>query len=123
MRRIIILAALALSGCGNMGYVMKTYNSVDNTEFDYGGHTYRIFDRKDLSKVMITPSIGQAIRGGAIKGATFGGLNIQDDKGRFTSVATTYLQKERPAETCEIKSGELILDPQWEFVYLCVKPK
>ena len=124
MKKTIILAALILSGCGNMGYVIKTYGSVDKTELDYEEHTYRIFDRKDIGKVMITPSIGQAMRGGAIKGATFGGLNIQDDKGRFTSVATTYLQKDRPTEICDVKSGEMILDPQWEFVYLCsVKSK
>jgi hypothetical protein len=124
MKISIILATLVLSGCGSIGYVMNTYGSVDNTEIDYEGHTYRIFDRKDISKVMITPSIGQAMRGGAIKGATFGGLNIQDDKGRFTNVATAYLQKDRPSEICEVKSGEMILDPQWEFVYLCTnKPK
>jgi hypothetical protein len=120
MQRLAMTAAvLVLSGCGKMGYVMDTYGSVDNTEIDFEGYTYRIFDRKDISKVMITPSIGQAMRGGAIKGATFGGLNIQDDKGRFTNVAKAYLEKERPSELCEVKSGEMVLDPQWEFVYLC----
>jgi hypothetical protein len=73
---------------------------------------------------MITPSFGQALRSGAIKGATFGGVNIQDDKGRFASVANDYLSKENPSKLCDVKSGEMILDPQWEFVYLCTdKPK
>lgn len=118
----MLMISLIVTGCGNMGYVIKTYSDVEKTEFDFEDNTYRVFDRKDISKVMITPSIGQSLRGGAIKGATFGGLNIQDDKGRFTSVATAYLKKERPSELCEVKSGEMILDPQWEFVYLCNSP-
>ncbi len=102
-----------------MGYVIKTYGDVDKTEYDHDGYTYRIFDRKDISKVMITPSIGQSFRSGAIKGATFGGVNIQDDKGRFTGVANGYLTKENATKLCEVKSGVMILDPQWEFVYIC----
>lgn len=127
MKKLLIggvFIVLTQAGCGNMGYVIKTYGDVEKTEIGHDGYTYRIFDRKDLSKVMITPSIGQALRGGAIKGATFGGINIQDDKGRFTSVANDYLGKENPAKICDVKSGKMILDPQWEFVYLCTdKPK
>ena len=78
-----------------------------------------MFDRKDISHLMITPSIFESARSGAIKGATMFTVNISDDKGRFTSVANAYLKKQRPSELCEIKSGEMIFDPQWEFVYLC----
>ncbi len=115
----VAISTSTLFGCANMGYVINTYGGMDHSEIEHEGYTYRIFDRKDLSKVMITPSLGQSIRGGAIKGATFGGVNIQDDKGRFTGVAIDYLNKENPAKLCEVKSGEMILDPQWEFIYLC----
>jgi hypothetical protein len=65
-----------------------------------------MFDRKDLSDIMVTPSFGDSLKSGAIKGATFGGLNIQDDKGRFTAITLSYLEKERPNEVCDVDKAE-----------------
>lgn len=69
---------------------------------------------------MITPSLGSAALHGAAKGATFGGVNIDNDQDRFHSVATAYLAKDRAAQACKILEGKLLMSPQWEFVYLCV---
>jgi len=121
----ILIVALFLTGCGGMGKVISVYgdSAVSRSEIDFEDHTYRIFDRKDLNSVMITPSFGDSAKGGLIKGATFGGLNIQDDRERFTKVAQAYLEQERKNELCIVKGGEIILDPQWEFTYSCVAKK
>lgn len=129
LKKIIlpVLAAAALSGCGSFGYMASTYgafSSVERSDFDYQDESYRIFDRKDLSKVMITASLGSALLNGAARGATFGGVNIDDDQSRYTSVASAYLAKDRSAQLCKVLDGKLLVTPQWEFVYLCAdKPK
>jgi hypothetical protein len=75
---------------------------------------------KILGKVMIIPSLGSSALHGAARGATFGGVNIDDDKSRFTDVAVAYLAKDRVSQTCKIIEGKLLVTPQWEFIYLCV---
>lgn len=114
-----------MTGCGNFGYIIKTYDSTaTRSEFDYQDETYRIFDRKDLSKVMITPSLGASALHGAARGATFGGVNIDDNQTLFTNVTTAYLAKDRSTQLCKVLEGKLLITPQWEFVYLCTdKPK
>ena len=104
MKKIIIIGAVfLLTGCGNLGYIIKTYDSTTTrSDFDYQDETYRIFDRKDLSKVMITPSLGSSALHGAARGATFGGVNIDDNQTRFTNVATAYLVKDRTTQLCKI---------------------
>ena len=125
MKRIIVMAVLSastLSGCGTMGYMMGTYGATSDavrSDFDYQDSTYRIFDRKDLSKVMITSSLGDAALHGAARGATFGGVNIDDDQTRFSSATSAYLVKDRPMQSCKVLDGKLLMTPQWEFVYLC----
>jgi hypothetical protein len=117
-----VSAALMSAGC-TMGYMASTYGALSDavwTDIDYEGETYRIFDRKDLSKVMITASLSSAALNGAVRGATFGGVNIDDDQPRYTKAATVYLAKDRIAQTCKILEGKLLVSPQWEFAYLCV---
>lgn len=116
-----LLIAISTSGC-SFGYMLENYGAmtpVIRSDFDYQGETYRIFDRKDLSKVMITPSLGSAALHGAARGATFGGVNIDDDQTLFAQVASAYLIKDRAAQLCKILEGKLLTTPQWEFVYLC----
>ena len=118
---VIVVTVLMITGCGNFGYIIKTYDSTaSRSEFDYQDETYRIFDRKDLCKVMVTPSLGAAALHGAAKGATFGGVNIDNDQTLYQSVATAYLAKDRTTQACKILEGKLLISPQWEFIYLCI---
>jgi len=94
-------------------------SAVQRSELDFQDHTFRMFDRKDLNSIMVTPSFGDSLKSGAIKGATFGGLNIQDDKGRFTAVTLSYLEKELPNEVCNVDKAEILIDPQWVLFYTC----
>jgi hypothetical protein len=69
---------------------------------------------------MITASLGSAALNGAARGATFGGVNIDDDQPRYTKAAIAYLAKDRESQSCKVLEGKLLVTPQWEFVYLCV---
>jgi hypothetical protein len=75
---------------------------------------------KILGKVMIIPSLGSSALHGAARGATFGGVNIDDDKSRFTDVAVAYLAKDRVSQTCKIIEGKLLVTPQWEFIFFAL---
>jgi len=69
-------------------------------------------------------ALGDAALHGAARGATFGGVNIDDDQLRYTSATSAYLAKDRPSQACKVLDGKLLVTPQWEFVYLCIdKPK
>ncbi|HEY8034693.1 MAG TPA: hypothetical protein VIF37_03790 [Methylobacter sp.] len=73
---------------------------------------------------MVTASLGDAFLHGAARGATFGGVNIDDDQSRYSGATSAYLAKDRPSQVCKVLDGKLLMTPQWEFVYLCnEKPK
>lgn len=121
---LFVFITLTQTACGNLGYIIKTYDSTTiRSEFDYQGEEYRIFDRKDLGKVMITPSLGSAASSGFVRGATIGIVNPENDERRYHSVAEKYLTKDRPSEICNVNDGRLLVTPQWEFVYLCSQKK
>lgn len=119
------MLALSSTGCGTLGYIVDTYDSRSvKGDFEYQDATYRIFDRKDLSKVMVTPSIGSSMGNGFVRGSTLGAVNLHDDITRFTSVASAYLAKDRANQLCKVIDGKMLISPQWEFIYLCAdKPK
>jgi hypothetical protein len=129
MKKLVLITILALvtltqSACGTMGHIVSTYgafSNVERSEFDYQGETYRMFDRKDLSKVMITPSLGTAAANGFVRGATLYSVNLDNDEARYKSVAVAFLAKERMQEICSVTESKLLITPQWEFVYLCSK--
>lgn len=123
---LIVITSLAISGC-SFGHIIENYGAfspVVRSDFDYQNESYRMFDRKDLSTIMITASLGSAMTNGAVRDATFGGLNPDDDQTRYSNVASAYLAKDRPDKLCKVIEGKLLVTPQWEFVYLCSdKPK
>lgn len=122
MKKLFLLCFIAITqtACGNLGYILKTYDETTiKSDFDYQGEEYRIFDRKDLNKVMITPSLGSAASSGFVQGATFGIVKPENDERRYHNVAEKYLAKDRPSQLCNVNEGRLLVNPQWEFVYLC----
>jgi hypothetical protein len=117
MKRLLIAGlAAAQVGCAGMGAVME-YRGTPKQDFTYEKVDYRIFDRRADGKVMITPSVGNSALHGMAHGATFGGVKIDNDESRFAAVAQAYLAVDRPE--CKVVSGELLMMPQWEFVYTC----
>ena len=60
--KVLALAVAAgLAGCGTLNYITKTYSDIRVIDFAGVDDTYRIFDRPDIGRLMITPSFGAAM--------------------------------------------------------------
>ncbi len=117
MRAILLLAALTLGGCANLDYAADNYGNTPLTELDHDGHPYRVFDKPSQNRLMITSSIGSAIGGGLIRGATFGLFSNHPSEPVMQAAAAEYLKSTNRA--CTLQTGQLIAQPQWEFRYSC----
>ena len=122
MRALILILPLGLAGCGGLTYAMSNYGSTEKTEFyfeDSGvADTYRIFDRPEAAKLMITPSLRAAAALGVGRGLTFGasaGTDIPIPVYRKATIA--YLAS--TGRSCEITSFDRVAEPQYEAVYKC----
>ena len=116
-----VVTAVVLAGCAGPGaqgisYAMKTYDNVPITTFQFGGDEWRVFDKKAEHLMMITPSLREARRAGAKRGATLGASGpawVSPEE--FKPAAIAYLSK----KGCQIESGRLVLRSQFEFSYSC----
>ena len=107
----MVMPLLALTACGGMSYAIENYKGVDIERFDYAGQTFRIFDKPEESRLMITPSIGKA----ALGGATFGAANTAEMT--YTNAAQEYLNS--TGRKCIVSDLKLVVKPQWETFYNC----
>lgn len=115
---VLSAAILYTASCSSMSYAMKTYGDVDPINFEAYGRTWRVFDKPESGLIMLTPSLGDAALAGAAEGATLGLAGSMDPTQLvFQSAAAEYLKS--TGRTCDIRSGRLVLDPQWEFTYTC----
>lgn len=120
MKKAILAAALAaaLTGCAGMNYAMQHYSNVPIKAFQTeAGNTYRIFDKPDEDRLMITASIGAALGGGLVKGATFGAIQSNSAEVLYRDAAEEYLTS--TGRKCQIRDIALIVEPQYEVRYMC----
>ncbi len=108
----------ALAGCGGINYAMEHYSGVDVQQFASGGTTYRIFDKPDENRLMITPTLGNAAAAGAIQGGTLGiSGSPLGPQGEYRLASQAFLDARR--QGCKVTDGSKILHPQYEFFYAC----
>ena len=118
MRRVLLIAALLLSGCAGAKYAMDNYSKVKPLAFtSQTGKGFRVYDKPSESRMMITPTIGSAMGGGAVNGATFGAVNPAASEVIYRDAAEEYLAS--TGRTCRALDISLILDPQYEVRYQC----
>lgn len=107
-----------MTGCSGINYVVENYSGVDVEHFEANGQTWRIFDKPAEGRLMITPSLGKAAAVGAAQGATFGlsrgGANPVQN---FEAAANLFIKSRD--KTCQVTSGSLVVNPQYEFFYAC----
>ncbi len=118
LSRIILAASLLLlCSCGNLGYIVKTYGKPNSKlqHHESKEMAIRIFDRPDLKKMMVTPTVGRAFGIGAGAGATFGLWTPGMDPFPYQSAAQDWLNVNNRKST--ITGGKLLVKPQWEFTY------
>jgi hypothetical protein len=117
-------AALLLGGCASANYVMSEYGGVPLKHFEMGdGQTYRVFDKPDANKLMITPSLDRAAGAGFVSGLTFGAVPTQDNLGpkpEYERASLAYLTS--TGRTCRLIDGYVVIQGQWEFKYDCSVP-
>jgi hypothetical protein len=122
MRKVAVLfAAVILSGCANLNYVMENYNGIEPVNFAVAGaDEYRVFDKPDQNRMMISSSLSSAMGQGAAAGLTLGAVDATPAKPLFQRAAEEYLAS--TGRSCTIVDGYLLIKPQWEFKYSCSPP-
>jgi hypothetical protein len=110
-----------LCGCASANYVMSEYGGVQLKHFEMNdGQTYRVFDKPDANKLMITPSLDRAAGAGFVSGLTFGAVPAQDNLGpkpEYERASLAYLAS--TGRTCRLIDGYVVIQGQWEFKYDC----
>lgn len=113
-----IAACAALMGCAGFDQAM-TYSGIDPVHFDSGDATWRIFDKPAEGKLMITPTLGNAMGQGVLKGLTFGAADTDIPKSQYQGAVEAWLK--HTGRSCTIIDGYKIIQPQWEFTYRCAE--
>jgi len=117
--RAIAAAALAFSvaACAYPEYVNDEYRYVPLTSFAHDNYSYRIFDKPSAGKLIITPSLANAVSDNIIRTVTFDRYDNALPPGALESAVVAYLA--RNGRKCTITGSSLVYDPQWEFTYTC----
>lgn len=119
MKKLIMVASLlSLTACAGMNYAIENYTGVKPKTFAHDDKTFRVFDKPNEGRLMITPSLGDAAGAGMVQGLTLGlSGNMSGPEGKFQKATETYLRI--TGRKCRITNGALVVQPQWEFFYTC----
>lgn len=120
MKKLALIGMYAvLSGCAGAQYAIDNYGKVKPVSFrsPSSGSGYRIYDKPEEGRLMITPTIGASFGGGAIKGATLGAVNVLNSEAAYRMAAEEFTKS--TGRTCRAESISLVIDPQYEVRYSC----
>jgi hypothetical protein len=109
--------ALCLTACAYPEYVNDEYRYVPLTSFAHDNYSYRIFDKPSAGKLVITPSLANAMSDTVIRNVTFGKYDNALPSGALEGAVSAYLA--RNGRKCTITGASMVYDPQWEFTYTC----
>lgn len=108
-----------LCGCSSaVSYITAEYRGVEVLKVQMPDDEYRIFDKPDQSKMMVTSSLGSAVGQGLLKGATFGAATTAPPKPLYEAAAAQFLTQSG-RKGCRILDAYLLAQPQWEVKYDC----
>lgn len=116
-------ACAALSSCNTTG-VSHAMEYKGSKTIRYTGpdkQLYRIFDKPDENRLMITPSLAASFGGGVVYGGTLGTVNPLGAGDPYRAAALAWLAS--TGRTCSATETSLILNPQWEVKYACGEPE
>ena len=119
LKRLIAAIALigALAGCAGVDYVLDNYSGIKPINYQSAalGKGFRIFDKPAENKLMITPTIGQALGEGMAKGLVGSGVGAPEivfENGALEWLAST-------GRSCVATRTYLLIETQWEVLYNC----
>lgn len=115
----VVVVCAALAGCAGAQYALDHYGKVKPVAFrsPSSGTGYRIYDKPTEGRLMITPTIGASFGGGAVKGATFGAVNVLNSEAAYRMAAEEFTKS--TGRTCRADSISLVIEPQYEVRYSC----
>lgn len=119
LKYVAVAAAIALSGCQNAGYLLKTYDKsvAPKHILTTSAGTWWVFDRPDLGKIMTTPSPGTIVAPAVISGATVGLVKLDPVMQAHQEAAQAWFAQS--GRTCSIKTSFEIWRPEYEHTYTC----
>jgi hypothetical protein len=116
-RPLLLIVALTLAACSAPQHIGDEYRNVPRTTFAFEGNTYRIFDKPSAGKLVVTPSVANAMSDQLIRKMTFGAYGNAAPKASMESAVAAYLTSN--GRKCTTDSATLVRKPQWEFAYSC----
>jgi hypothetical protein len=118
-KTIIFTAILALSSCAGMGYAIQHYASVkpEIWQSPTTGTSFRVYDKPQENRMMITLSIGAAAAQGAGRGITLGLADTRTPSIVYQDAAIEWLSTK--GRVCSATATSLIVEPQYEVRYNC----
>ncbi len=106
--RNVVVATLVvgfIGGCAQSRYVMSEYDGVPKVTQSMSDGDYEIFDKSELSRLMIRTS--HMIFSGEVGGKP------------YKSAVERYLSETKGRKGCEVNDGKVIYNKWWEFNYKC----
>ncbi|MDV7145920.1 hypothetical protein R3X27_24860 [Tropicimonas sp. TH_r6] len=115
---VVFAVLVAVTGCSGLDYAVSNYSKVKPVQFTYAGNTFRVYDRPDENRLMITPQVGDRSGANALKGAAQGAAGgLAGSEGTYRSASDAYFSG--TGRQCEVNRIERIVEPQWEVFYTC----
>lgn len=117
MRSLAIALTLSLAACAAPRDISDDYRNVPRTNFTFADNTYRIFDKPSAGKLIITPTVANAMSTSLLRKMTFGTYGKATPKTSMEAAVAAYLTSN--GRKCAAESATLVSNPQWEFTYVC----
>lgn len=117
-----LLLATGLSGCAGVNYIVENYSNIEVREVTMPDDTYRVFDKPNESRMMVTSSLSSAAGQGLGKGLLLNAIDTTPPGPLFEAAANRYLAETGRPE-CEASSVVLLVQPQFEVKYRCATAK
>jgi hypothetical protein len=116
-RQLVMILALTLAACSAPQIIGDEYRNVPRTTFAHKGNTYRIFDKPNAGKLVVTPTVANAMSDSLLRKVTFGTYGNAVPKSSMETAVAAYLTS--GGRRCAATSATLVHKPQWEFAYTC----
>ncbi len=116
-RQLVVALAFSLTACSAPMHVADEYRNVPRTTFNFEGNTYRIFDKPSAGKLVVTPSVANAMSDSLIRKVTFGAYGNAVPKSSMEAAVAAYLTSN--GRKCAADTATLVRKPKWEFTYSC----
>ncbi len=112
----VVAGLTACATPAQIGRAMSYNSKVHQIETEDG--MFRVFEHDGEDSLMTTPALGLVFGNSMVKGATLSLVDIRTPEKQHEMAARQHLDQ-TGREQCEIISGYLLFEPQYEFRFVC----